>query len=312
MLLLVYPDASIAAKIVEDPQIAPIPDLHKAMYAWVKKFVRNSWEMTPADTQALRDAGATEKQIALWAQIACLQTWWVMMGDGGGVSLDYGQEVGPVVGKTRPYYEDAQPGLLAAIPDGTPATQTGDGNGWIQRDDSHPTYQQVAKAAKERYGIIPHLLTATSLAPETLPRHQLAFELLEAPQCDSLTPRQHALVRAITSQVNRSNYFEATIKALIDQHAQSHDEYDKIIGPWMPEDWDETDRAILEFAIKTARNAYKITAKDAQLFQELGLNDQTYVDILNTVAIQTSIERLTNALGIPAEGVLLQQTPVAG
>ena len=61
MLLLLYPDASIATKIVEDPQTAPIPDLHKAMYAWVKKFVRSSWDMTANEVQpvlrALRNAG---------------------------------------------------------------------------------------------------------------------------------------------------------------------------------------------------------------------------------------------------------------
>ena len=312
MLLLVYPDASIAAQIVEDPQTAPIPDLHKAMYAWVKKFVRSSWEMTAADVESLRDAGATDEQIAHWAQIACMQTWWVMMGDGGGVTLDSGMEVGPVVGKTRPYYQKAEPGLLAAAPDGSARTQTADGNGWIGIDENSPGFHQAADAAKARYGFIPNLLRATSRAAEILPRHQLAIELLEGPQSESLSPRRHALVRAIASQMNRSNYFEASVRAMVENTAEGPSEYDKISGPWNPEAWDETDRVVLEFAIKTARNAYKITEKDAQRFHQIGLDDQAYVDVLNTVAIQTSIERLTNSLGIAAdEKPLLSEAPAS-
>ncbi len=307
-----YPDASIAAQIVEDPQTAPIPDLHKAMYAWVKKFVRNSWEMTAADVKTLRDAGATDEQIAHWAQIACLQTWWVMMGDGGGVTLDYGQEVGPVIGKTRPYYETAEPGLLAAAPDGSARAQTADGSGWIGTDENSRGFRQAAEAAEARYGFIPNLLRATSRATEILPRHQLAFELLEGPQSESLDPRRHALVRAITSQMNRSNYFEASIEAMVGNTAEGPSDYEKISGPWNPEAWNETDRVVLEFAIKTARNAYKITEKDARGFHDVGLDDQAYVDVLNTVAIQTSIERLANSLGVAAdEKPLLSEAPAS-
>lgn len=310
MLLLVYPDASIAAQIVEDPQTAPIPELHRAMYAWVEKFVRNSWEMTAVDVQTLRDAGAADAQIAQWAQIACMQTWWVMMGDGGGVTLDHDMEVGPVVGKKRTFYEKADAGLLAAAPDGSARTETADGSGWIGIDENSPGFHEAAKAAEARYGFVPKLLEATSRAGEILPRHQLAFELLEGPQSESLSPRLHALVRAITSQMNRSNYFDSTIRAMVEATAEGQSEYAKISGPWNPELWVERDRVVLEFAIKAARNAYKIVEGDARRFHEVGLDDQAYVDVLNTVAIQTSIERLANALGIAAdEKPLLRQAP---
>jgi uncharacterized peroxidase-related enzyme len=311
VLLLVYPDASIANQIVDDAQSAPIPDLHKAMYAWVEKFVRGSWDMNASDIQVLRDAGATDKQIASWAHSASMQTWWVMMGDGGGISLDYGMEVGPVVGNTRPFYEKAEPGLLAAAPDGGAPAQTSDGDAWIETDESSETYKRVARAAQDRYGFVPNVLKATSCAPETLPRHQHAFEILERPQSKSLSPRLHALTRAITSKMNRSSYFDATIKPLVEMTTQGANDYEKISGPWDPEQWDETDRVVLEFAIKAARNAYKIVDSDAQGFREVGLDDEAYVDVLNTVAIQTSIERFANSLGIAAdEGVMLKDAPV--
>jgi alkylhydroperoxidase family enzyme len=46
-----------------------------------------------------------------------------------------------------------------------------------------------------------------------------------------------------------------------------------------------------------ARNHYKVTEKDAQSFREAGLDDEAYVDVLNTASIQTSLDRLANALG---------------
>ena len=55
---------------------------------------------------------------------------------------------------------------------------------------------------------------------------------------------------------------------------------------------------VLEFARKTACSTYKITEKDAVSLREVGLDDEAYVDILNTVSIQTSLDRLANALGV--------------
>ena len=55
---------------------------------------------------------------------------------------------------------------------------------------------------------------------------------------------------------------------------------------------------ILDFGTKVARNAYKVTEDDAQQFRDVGLDDEAYVDVLNTVAIQTSCDRLANSLGV--------------
>ena len=47
-----------------------------------------------------------------------------------------------------------------------------------------------------------------------------------------------------------------------------------------------------------ARNAYKVTEDDAQRFRDIGLGDEAYVDVLNTLSIQTAFDRLTNSLGV--------------
>ncbi len=62
--------------------------------------------------------------------------------------------------------------------------------------------------------------------------------------------------------------------------------------------WTPVDRAVLDLATKFVRNAYKVTEKDAIGLREVGLDDEAYVDILNTVSIQTSLDRLANVLGV--------------
>ena len=71
-------------------------------------------------------------------------------------------------------------------------------------------------------------------------------------------------------------------------------------------DWAPGERLVLDFAAKLTRNAYKVTEKDALAFREARLGDEGYVEVLNTAAIQTSLDRLANALGVaPDETPLL-------
>lgn len=75
----------------------------------------------------------------------------------------------------------------------------------------------------------------------------------------------------------------------------------------------DQERAVLAFAEKLIRNPYKITAKDAQSFRDAGLDDSAYVDVYNTVAIQTSLDRLANCIGVLADSELLltERKPIA-
>ncbi len=70
------------------------------------------------------------------------------------------------------------------------------------------------------------------------------------------------------------------------------------------------DRVVLDFTAKATRSAYKVEATDVQSFRDAGLDDEAYVDVLNTLAIQTSFDRLANALGvIPDSEPLLPRQP---
>ncbi|MFT4563785.1 MAG: putative peroxidase-related enzyme [Gammaproteobacteria bacterium] len=298
MLPQVYEDASIAASIIEDPSTAPIPETHKAMYVWMSKFVRGSWDMTPADIQMLRDAGIDDHEIVVWAQIGAMQTYLVMMGDGGGVSLDHGQTVGPVVGRGRSSYTDTGGVLLTSSGGGVLGSDHAVDNAWVVPGQSSAEYEQAAEWARHRYGFVPNLFEAVIGEPRFLRCNMRALELLEAPQSATLSPRQHALVRALVSSLNRCAYSAVTTRAQLQKFPNGDALYDKVIGVWDSESWDDSDRLVLSFALKAARNAYKTVERDAQGFRDAGLGDEAYVDVLNTVAMQTSLDRLANSLGV--------------
>ena len=101
MLPLLYPGENVPRQIVDDFEHAPIPELHKHVFRWTKRFVAESWQLAERDVQSLREAGLSDSDIVNWAQIACLQTWWVMSADGGGIPLEGDAVVGPVVGRRR-------------------------------------------------------------------------------------------------------------------------------------------------------------------------------------------------------------------
>lgn len=313
MLPLLYQSKSIAQQIIEDPQTAPIPELHKAMFRWVEKFTRRSWEMTEADLQELRGLGLSDEHAVDWAHVACLQTWWVMSADGGGIPLEKGAVTGVAVCHTRQWYESAAEGLLAASPGSDlverPATAS---LCWIKTDESAAGYRQAAAWARERYGFVPNLLRALTLGPDILPRHQYALELLERPQSRSLSPLRHAMVRALVSSLNRCAYSFTTTRQLLFDAGGDHALLDRVAGDYRSCEWNKGDRAVLDFADKVVRNTYKVTAADAQSLREAGLDDDAYVDVLNTVSIQTSLDRLANALGVTPDERAVRPLGAAG
>ena len=299
VLPLLYPDAPKA--VLEDVASAPIPELHKDVFRWVRTFTRHSWELTPADLDRLRSHRIADADLVHWAQIAALQGWWTMSADGGGIPLEGNAITGPVVQRRREQYEASEEGLTAAAPGSTEPVPGHDGPCWVATDLESDAWHEIAAWADDRYGFVPQILAAVSLRPEMFPRHQLALELLERPQTQRLSPRQHALVRAQSSILNRCAYTQVTTRSLLERTTGDGALFHRIASGDPSSELGVDDRLVLAFASKLVRNAYKVTEKDALAFREVGLGDLAYVDVLNTAAIQTSFDRLANALGVPLD-----------
>jgi uncharacterized peroxidase-related enzyme len=300
VLPLLYPDPDTRDALLTDPSSAPIPALHRELFGFAERFVRGSWTTTPSDLVGLRNAGLSDSDIVHWATLGSTQSWFTMSADGGGVPLEGGAATGPSIGHTRETYEANSGGLLSGSPgEATPElSPIDDQMAWVSVDESASEYDESADWGRQRYGFVPNLLRAVSRQPNFYRRHRLALELLEAPQSESLTARQHALVRVLTSQLNRSRYSEPTSIALLMRAGGKRDWVERLRRDPLDSGWSPADRVVLDLAGRFVRNTYKVTEKDAISLREVGLDDEAYVDILNTVAIQTSLDRLANTLGV--------------
>jgi alkylhydroperoxidase family enzyme len=301
VLPLIYPGQDIPA-LLDDIDGAAIPELHKLMFNWVRKFTRESAAMTMDDIRTLRQGGVSDRDIVTWAQVASVQNWFVMSADGGGIPLEGDAVVGRVRGEERDFYHRSD--IVSASPDaGTcdyPAPPQG-GIAWVEGNDEEPTLGAVSDWGEQRYGFMPNLFRALSLVPEINPRHVLALELLERPQSDSLSPRQHAMVRRQVNRLNQGRYFDETTAHFLSPYDDADLLRDRLGAGFGDAQWDAADRTVLDFASKLVRHAYKVTAGDAQAFRDNGLDDRAYIDVLNTTSIQTSLDRLTNSIGVLAD-----------
>lgn len=308
MLPLIYDDPLTIQQMLDDYESADIPELHKLCTRWTERFVHESWTATAAQLQSLRDAGLQDREIVNWAESASVQTWWVMSADAGGVELDeFLPEERQVVRQPRDIYDQggwSREPLSNAANAVTPGTDAS--VAWIEFDERNPDYLGAAAWAEGRYGLIPNFFKAFSLRPALFPRHCRALELLERPQSRLLTPRLHALVRARVADLNHCGYFATSIDELL-QRATGDAGLRERLRHYPEGEWSEAERVVLDFATKINRASYKVTGKDPESFRRVGLDDEAYVDVLNTVSIQTSIERVANMFGVvPDDAPLLQ------
>ena len=208
---MIYQDADVARAVAEDPQSAPIPDLHKAIFRFAELFVKRSWQATPEDLDAMRTLGASDRDLADWLQIACIQTWFTNSADAGGIPMDRDAVAGPVMSRERSFYH-AQPAAVDV-----PKTQTDKAAalGWLQTPCAGVQYETSVSWALSHYGFIPNLFKSLSACPDFYPRHQLGLELLEKPVAESVSTSLHALVRATVIALNYSSYFVPTAQALL-------------------------------------------------------------------------------------------------
>ena len=135
----------------------------------------------------------------------------------------------------------------------------------------------------------------------------MALDLLETPQSSSLSPAEHALARAAAVALDRCAYFEPTARALLSRQGEGLPDYDVLGNDPAAAGRNERETCVLALTEKLIPTPYKCTEKEAQGFRDVGLDDAAYVDVFNTVAIQTSLDKLANCIGVSADAQPLLQ-----
>jgi alkylhydroperoxidase family enzyme len=298
---MIYRDSAIAKAVGEDPQSADIPELHKAVFRWMEVFVKNSWQASSDSIAELKVLGATDRDLADWLQIASTQVWFTSSADAGGIPMEANQVTGPVMKRERSFYHGQQLREEPVEFSQTSGASPPKANGWLAAPCEGAAYEAAVSDAESRYGLAPNLFAALSACPDFYPCHQLALDLLEGPQSTTLSGSLHALVRAATVAHNRCDYFVPTAKALLELRGESGVTYEDLLPDPRAIARNDRELAVLTFVAKLISNPYKITAKDAQSFRDTGLDDAAYIDVYNTVAIQTALDRMANCVGVVAD-----------
>jgi alkylhydroperoxidase family enzyme len=308
---MIYPDPATVAAVGVDPQTAEIPELHKAVFRWLEKFVNTSWDATADDLAQLRAHGASDSDIAEWLNMASLQIYLVSIADAAGVPLERELEGSDSalsefssLHRDRSYYHDREPDAPQQRADRK--TEEADlsersNEGWLSAACSGDSYQTAVAAANSRYGLTPNLFAALSACPDFYPRHQLALDLLEKPHSTSLSPAMHALARAATVALDQCDYFVPTVNFQLQHRADANIQYADLLPDPRAIARNDQEQVVLAFAEKLVRYPYKITEQDAQGFRDVGLDDAAYVDAFNTVSLQRSLDLLANCLGVTAD-----------
>ncbi len=291
---------AVQNRVLTNDGVHDIPEMHKAMFSMAERFVKHSWTSTADDIQHLRDLGVSDLDISEWLQIASIQTWFTNSADAGGIPMEGNAITGPVMRHERAFYHESRPANDAQISSSGADTATSAcATGWLSAPCEGDAFASCAAWSNERYGFVPNLMQGLSACADFYSRHQLALELLERPQSDSLSDSLHALVRARVIAMNNSHYFMPTAQAMLDRSSPGVMMSDLASDSFAVED--SSNQMVLDFVAKMVRNPYKIVADDAQRFRDAGFDDESYIDVFNTVAIQTSLDRLANSIGVSAD-----------
>jgi uncharacterized peroxidase-related enzyme len=66
---------------------------------------------------------------------------------------------------------------------------------------------------------------------------------------------------------------------------------------------DEKTKAILRFAEKVTKYAYKITEADIQKLREIGFTDEDILEATEVISLFNFLDRIADALGAPVENI---------
>ena len=172
--------------------------------------------------------------------------------------------------------------MFIEVPDET--TVDADVADWYQRQ-------------RASWGYLPNYAAAFATRPDVAE----AWNTLNGAVRKHMDRRRYELATIAAARVYRSTYcIAAHSKFLRDQCGDEASMRAVAADPSGPT-LDATDRAVVEFAAKVARDAASITAADVQRLRGHGLSDAEIVDIVFAAAARAFFTKVLDALGVQAD-----------
>lgn len=311
MIQMVFPDRSdeelleIARQLREEPVSRDLFDgngVTQAIAVWGQKIAWAPQHLSRQDFEQICNTGLPIEHVVNLTQRASVQSHFAMGCSCAGAD-DLASAKIPLkhlIG-FKEFADGAQPNLTA-LPlnkdvEHSSRFEVGQ-TSWVPKPELPPDDDVYAPVLSE-LGWVPNLFKAVSRSPEYISRHLYALKLLEKPQTLELKSRHHAMARFLTCRILDSAYFLPTAKRYLSRITEN-DGLSVSIENWTSDsEWTDEDRAVLELGQKIVCHAYKITQEDVNSARTtMGWSDVGFADFMNTVAVQDSLCRLANALGV--------------
>lgn len=286
----------------------------KAIVNWGQKIARAPQHLTREDFEQICGVGLPIEYVVNLTQRASVQAHFAMCCSCGGVE-DLASANVPLerlIGLKE--FAAGAAENLTALPLGSGVENSArfelGQTSWVPNPYPLPDDAVYGPVLSE-LGWVPNLFKAVSQSPEYNQRHLYALKLLEQPLTSELKPRHHAMARFLTCLVLDSDYFLPTVKQQL-ARASNGNEASKLSEIRPPvSSWSDEDRMVLELSQKMVCSAHQITQEDVDsACVTMGWSDMGYVDFMNTVAVQDSLCRLANALGVVPDDRVLSFKPI--
>ena len=163
----------------------------------------------------------------------------------------------------------------------------------IAEDSAEGDVAAMYDRARDSFGYVPNMAKAFSHRPEIM----AAWNTLIASIRKNMDQRRYELVTLAAARELRSSYcMLAHAKVLLGAHYSAGDLRAIATTP-QDSTLDETDKAIMRFAAKVARDATSIGAADVDALRQHGLADPEIFDIASAAAVRCFFSKTLDAVG---------------
>lgn len=157
----------------------------------------------------------------------------------------------------------------------------------VPEDEAPPAVAQMYDADRTAAGAVPNYTRAFSHRPEVY----AAWQQLGAALRTNMDLRRYELVTFAAARRLRSSYCSLAHGAILAE---------RFVEPraLIDDDFDATDRAIMQLADKVAADATQVTQADVDQLRALGLDDAEIFDVVATAALRSFFSKTLDGLGV--------------
>jgi len=164
------------------------------------------------------------------------------------------------------------------------STLGADAAGWYQRQ-------------RESWGYLPNYAPAFALRPDVAQ----AWNALNGSIIKNMDRRRYELVSIAAAREYRSTYCTAAHSKFLRDLCHDESTMRTIAADPGGDALDATDRAVMDFATKVARDASSVTAADTDQLRAQGLSDEDIVDVVLAASARAFFTKILDGLGVQAD-----------